>query len=127
MDSGSGFQSLSVDLGSWFPVVNGVPGFRIPQAKFPGFRNGDSLLWGEIFNQKKISLSLNFIVNVQKVYAKTAERRHTINLKIKLFIDTNWHFLNYKEVSHFRNEKVPYSFEVASSTTITTMYLFKEI
>jgi len=104
-----------VDLGSWFPVVNGVPGFRIPQAKL-----------SEIFNQKQISLSLNFIVNVQTVYAKTAER-HTINLKIKLFIDTNWHFLNYKELSHFRNEKVPYSYEVASSTTTTTMYLFKEI
>ena len=116
MDSGSGFQSLSVDLGSWFPVVNGVPGFRISQAKI-----------SEIFNQKQISLSVNFIVNVQTVYAKTAERRHTINLKIKLVIDTNWHFLNYKELSHFRNEKVRYSCEVASSTTTTTMYLFKEI
>ena len=85
MDSGPGFQSLSVDLGSWFPVVNGVPGFRISQAKI-----------SEIFNQKQISLSLNFIVNVQTVYAKTAERRHTSNLKIKLLIDTNWHFLTIR-------------------------------
>ena len=82
---------------------------------------------GRIFNQKQISLSLNFIVNVQTVYAKISERRHTINLKKKtFFIDTNWHFLNYKELSHFRNEKVAYSYEVESSTT-TTMYLFKEI
>ena len=46
--------------------------------------------------------------------------------KKTFFIDTNWHFLNYKELSHFRNEKVAYSYEVESSTA-TTMYLFKEI
>ena len=44
---GTGFQSLSLELGFWILVVSGFlklysglqsPGFRIPQAKFSGFR-----------------------------------------------------------------------------------------
>ena len=56
----SGFQYLSVELGFWIPIVNGNPdslscipdsktqdlGFH--KQKFPGFRNSDSLIWGEL-------------------------------------------------------------------------------
>ena len=77
-----------MDLRSWFPVVNGVPGFRIPQAKIPRIPECRFPFMGRIFSQKQISLLLNFIVNVQMVYAKIVERRHTINLKKKLFLST---------------------------------------
>ena len=64
---GTGFQSLSLELGFWILIVSGFlklhsglqsPGFRISQKNFSGFRipqakissafrNPDSLSWGE--------------------------------------------------------------------------------
>ena len=55
----TGFQYLSVELGFWIPIVSGIPetlscipdsktqdsGFH--KQKFPGFRNPESLTWGE--------------------------------------------------------------------------------
>ena len=56
---GTGFQSWSVELGFWIPIVSGIPdslgcipdskaqksGFH--KQKFHTFRNPDSLIWGE--------------------------------------------------------------------------------
>ena len=66
---GTGFQSLQVELGFWILIVSGIPdclscipysktqdsGFH--EQKFPGFRNLDSLTWGE----DAIDLSLRWV------------------------------------------------------------------
>ena len=56
----TGFQYLSAELGFWIPIVSGIPDSLscIPESKtqdcgfhsenFPGFRNPDSLTWGEM-------------------------------------------------------------------------------
>ena len=61
---GTEFQSLLVGLGFRTPIVSEIPdskvhdsgfhrqnfsGFRIPRAKLLGFRNPDSLTWGDLF------------------------------------------------------------------------------
>ena len=56
---GTGFQSLSVELGFWIPIDGEIPDslsciadFNAPDSgfqkkKFPEFRNPDFLIWGE--------------------------------------------------------------------------------
>ena len=54
---GTGFQSLSVELGYWIPIVSGIPEFLDSKAqdsefhkqKFHGFLFPHSLTWGETF------------------------------------------------------------------------------
>ena len=54
---GTGFQSLSVELGYWIPIVSGIPEFLDSKAqdiefhkqKFHRFRIPHSLTWGETF------------------------------------------------------------------------------
>ena len=56
---GTGFQSLSVELGFWIPIAGGIPDslscipdsraqdFGFHKQKFPRFRNSDSLTLGD--------------------------------------------------------------------------------
>ena len=58
----TGFQSLSVELGFWIPIVswipdsyNCIPDYKAQDSefhkqKFPGFRNPYSLMWGKAVN-----------------------------------------------------------------------------
>ena len=63
--AGTGFHSLSVELGFWIPIASGIPDFfmscisdstskffsdfgRFHKPNFSGFQNPDSLTWGEL-------------------------------------------------------------------------------
>ena len=68
--AGTGFHSLSVELGFWIPIASGIPDstskffsdFGFHTQNFSGFQNQDSLTWGE--------LNVSFFFNFQnrKVY-----------------------------------------------------------
>ena len=55
----AGFLSLSVELGFWIPIFSRIPDSLISESKaqdsrfhkqnFPGFRNSDSLAWGDLW------------------------------------------------------------------------------
>ena len=77
--AGTGFHSLSVELGFWIPIASGIPDFfmscipdstskffsdfgRSHKPNFSGFQNPDSLTWGEL------NVSFFFYLLHRKVY-----------------------------------------------------------